>query len=201
VTEFPKIVFDVDNVLANTMKVFCEKASKLIGFEVTKKQIRSHKIVGSIPLPPETIFRIQTEVWSDWAVLPVLERNLYEKMDSFKKIGFEVYIATAVPSKLVPYVEKWIRSKRIPFSKFFHCSKKRPKSLIQAEALVDDSPEEVRRFVSSRRQGFLYRQPWNINSKVAKAIVVQNLDDVLRHYGVEKGENGVYRDIRWSGNG
>lgn len=200
-TDFPKIVFDVDNVLADTMGVFCEKASKLVGFKVSKKHIRSHKVVGSIPLSPETIFRIQTEVWSAWDVLPLLEEDLYEKMNSFKKIGFDIYIATAVPSKLVPYVEKWIRNKGIPFSKFFHCPKKRPKSRIQAEALVDDSPEEVRRFVSSRRQGFLYHQPWNIKSKIPKASVVKNLDDVLRHYGVKKGENGVYRDIRWSGNG
>lgn len=198
VVEFPKIIFDVDNVLADTMGIFCKKASKLVGFEVNKKQIKSHKVVGSIPLSSETIFRIQTEVWCEWNLLPLLEEDLCEKMDAFKKIGFDLYIATAVPSRLVTYVEKWIKSKEIPFSKFFHCPKKHPKSQIEAEALVDDSPEEVSRFTSSQKQGFLYLQPWNIKSKIPKAIVVENLDDVLKYYGVKKGGNGLYKDIRWS---
>lgn len=195
--ELPTIIFDVDNVLADTMGVFCKKASKLVGFEVNKEQIQSHKVVGSIPLSSETIFRIQGKVWSDWNNLPLLEKDLSEKMVAFKKIGFEIYVATAVPSRLVPYVKKWIKSKKIPFSKFFHCPKKRSKSQIQAEALIDDSPEEIRRFIRSRKKGFLYLQPWNVKSEISKAIVVKNLDDVLKHYGVKKGENGIYKDVRW----
>lgn len=196
--EFPRIVFDVDNVLVDTMGVFCKKASELLGFEVNKEQIQSHKVVGSIPLSPQTIFRIQGEVWSNWNKLPPLENDLCKKMLALKKIGFEIFVATCVPARLVPCVKKWINSKEIPLSKFFHCAK-RSKSQIQAEALVDDSPEEIRRFTSSRRQGFLYLQPWNITSKIPKAIAVKSLDDVLKHYGTKKGENGVYRDVRWSG--
>jgi len=195
---FPRIIFDVDNVLADTMGVFCKKASDLLGSKVCKEQIGSHKVVGSIPLSPKTIFRIQTEVWSNWDMLPSLEVDLSEKMGSFKKIGFEIYIATAVPSRLVRFVKKWIESKELHFSKFFHCPGSHSKSEIQAEALVDDSQEEITRFVKSGRQGFLYLQPWNIKSNIPKAVVVKSLDDILNYYGVIKDKNGVYRDVRWS---
>lgn len=195
--DFPRIVFDVDNVLVDTMGVFCRRASELLGFEVSREQIQSHKVVGSIPLSPRIIFRIQGEVWSDWKKLPPLENDLCKKIIAFKKIGFEIFVATCVPARLVPYVKKWISSTEIPLSKFFHCAEL-SKAQIQAEALVDDSPEEIRRFISSRRQGFLYLQPWNITSKIPKAIVVKSLDDVLKHYGVKEGGNGVYKDFRWS---
>lgn len=198
-TDFPRIVFDVDNVLADSMASFCQKASKLVGFEVNKQHIRNHKVVGSIPLTPQTIFNLQSEVWADWKKLPSLEDNLRKKMLAFRKIGFDIYVATAIPLRLIPYVKQWLRKKKVPYSKFFHCPKECSKSDIQAEALVDDAPEEVQSFIRSGRQGFLYLQPWNTNVNISRAIVVRNLDDVLKYYGVRKGEGGIYRDTRWLG--
>lgn len=55
VIEFPKIILDIDNVLADSMEIFCQKASKLVGFEIEKQHVRNHKVVGSIPLTPQTI--------------------------------------------------------------------------------------------------------------------------------------------------
>jgi len=120
VSDFPRIIFDVDNVLADTMTSFCQKASKLLGFEVGKQHIKNHKVVGSIPLPPQTIFSLQSEVWSDWKMLPPLEGNLPEKMHAFQKIGFEIYVATSTPLRLIPYVKQWLQKLQIPHNRFFH---------------------------------------------------------------------------------
>lgn len=198
-SDFPKIIFDVDNVLADTMTSFCRKASKLLGFEVGKQHIKNHKVVGSILLPPQTIFRLQSEVWADWRKLPPLEDNLAEKMHAFQKIGFEIYIATSTPLRLIPYVKHWLKRSQIPHNKFFHCTKECSKSDIQAEALVDDAPEEIKSFLRAGRQGFLYSQPWNLAAKISGAVLVRNIDDVLKHYGVRKGKGGAYRDVRWLG--
>jgi len=199
VSDFPRIIFDVDNVLADTMTIFCQKASDILGFEVGKQHIENHKVVGSIPLSPQTIFSLQSEVWSDWKMLPPLEDNLPEKMRAFQKIGFEIYVATSTPLRLIPYVKQWLKKSQIPHSKFFHCAKECSKSDIQAEALVDDAPEEVRNFLRSGRQSFLYLQPWNFTSKISGAILVRNMDDILKHYGVRKEKGGAYRDTRWLG--
>jgi len=198
VSDFPRIVFDVDNVLADTMTIFCRKASGLLGFEVGKRHIKNHKVVGSIPLAPQTIFSLQSEVWADWKKLPPLEENLPQKMQAFQENGFGIYIATSIPSRLIPNVEHWLEKLQIPHNKFFPCVKGRSKSDIQAEALVDDSPEEVQSFLRSGRQGFLYSQPWNSTRKISGAVLVRNIDDVLRHYGIGKDKGGAYHDIRWS---
>ncbi len=197
--DFPGIIFDVDNVLADTMTSFCRKASELLGHEVNKQQIKDHKIIGSIPLPPHVIFSLQSEVWAEWRKLRPLEDDLQGKLHTFQKIGFEVYIAASSPSRLKAYVKEWIEELEIPHNGFFHCAENRSKSDIKAEALVDDAPEEIKRFQCPGRQAFLYLQPWNSRAKISDAILVNNIDEVLRHYGFGKGKNGAYRDIRWLG--
>jgi len=199
VTNFHKIVFDVDNVLADTMTSFCRKASSLVGFKIGKQHIANHKVVGSIPLSSRAIFRLQGEVWMEWKILPPQEDHLQKKMLAFQKIGFEIYIATAIPLRLVSYVKQWLAKEQIPYTKFFRSHRNCSKSDIEAEALVDDAPEEVQSFLRSGRQGFLYSQPWNSAAKISGAILVKNIDDVLKHYGVRKDEGGAYRDIRWLG--
>jgi 5'(3')-deoxyribonucleotidase len=197
VSDFLRIVFDVDNVLADTMTIFCKKASGLLGFEVGKRHIKNHKVVGSIPLQPQMIFSLQSEVWADWKNLPPLEENLSRKMQAFQEIGFEVYIATSIPLRLMPNVKQWLEKLQIRHDKFFHCTRRYCKSDIQAEALVDDAPEEVQGFLRSGRKGFLYLQPWNSTRKIQGAVLVRNIDDVLGHYGIGKDKDGAYRDIRW----
>lgn len=198
-TRFPRIIFDVDNVLADSMSVFCQKASEMLGFKVDKQNIRNHKVIGSIPLTSRTIFRLQSEVWADWKRLAPLEGDLQNKMEAFHMIGFTIYIATAIPLRLTSYVKQWLKKAQIPYDKFFHCSQEYSKSKIDAEALVDDAPEEVQSFIRSGRQGFLYSQPWNFTAKIPGAIRVRNIDHVLKFYGVEKAKGGAYRDIRWLG--
>ena len=197
-TDFRRIVFDVDNVLADTMTSFCRKASSLAGFKIDKQQIANHKVVGSIPLSSQTIFRLQREVWREWKTLPPLENHLPKKMCAFQEIGFEIYIATAIPLRLVSYVKQWLTKEKIPYAKFFQIQRNCSKSNIEADALVDDAPEEVHNFLRSGRQGFLYLQPWNATARISGAILINNIDDVLKHYGVMKNEGGSYRDIRWS---
>lgn len=126
--DFPRIVFDVDNVLADSMTIFCQKASKLVGFEVNKQHIRNHKVAGSIPLSPQTIFNLQSEVWAEWKRLPPLEADLCKKMLAFRKIGFVISVATVVPLRLTPYVKQWLKKTRVPYSEFFHCAKECSKS-------------------------------------------------------------------------
>jgi hypothetical protein len=75
-----KIAFDVDNVLADSMECWCRKATDYLGSSVLKIHIRSHKIVGSVPIPAAEIFRLQNEVWKEWKHLSPTESNIAQKM-------------------------------------------------------------------------------------------------------------------------
>jgi len=177
-----KITFDVDNVLADSMTCWCRKATKHLGRVVTKDEIKSHKIVGSISMSPPEIFKLQDEVWTEWRDLPTTEEDLPQKLGLLKKSGFHVVIATSRPLRSINWVKKWLAWQKIPYDEFFAFGPYRSKTEIGTDALVDDAPDQIREFVRIGKTGFLYIQPWNRNVKMKKAIPVTNIGDVLRFY-------------------
>ena len=80
-----KIVFDVDNVLADTTSCWCMKASSHLGYTVSKEDIKHDKIIGSVSMPSREIFRLQDEVWREWEQLPPTEAGIPEIVSRIKK--------------------------------------------------------------------------------------------------------------------
>lgn len=181
-----KIAFDVDNVLADSMTCWCRKATKLLREEVTKEQIKTHKIVGSIQISPHEIFKLQDEVWDEWKDLPTTEEHLSRKLTILRQNGFQVFVITSRPLRSIDLVQKWLAHNKIPYDKFYPIGTYRSKTEIEANALVDDAPEEIRDFVQLGRIGFLYVQPWNRKVKVGKAVVVESVSDVLKFFGLKE---------------
>ena len=181
-----KIIFDVDNVLADSMSCWCKKATKYLGRVVTKEEIRSHKIVGSVSMSPTEIFRLQDEVWAEWRDLPTTEEHLPQKLGLFRKNGFYIIVATSRPLRSSNLVKKWLVWQKIPYDKFFALGPYKSKSEIGTEALVDDAPDQIREFVRKGKTGFLYTQPWNKDIMVKRAILVKSIDDVLKYYGLNE---------------
>jgi 5'(3')-deoxyribonucleotidase len=103
-----KIAFDVDNVLADSMTCWCKKATKYLGRTVTKEEIQSHKIVGSIPMSPYEIFKLQDEVWIEWQNLPPTEEAISRKLNVLRKSGFKVLVVTSRPLRSINSVKKWL---------------------------------------------------------------------------------------------
>jgi 5'(3')-deoxyribonucleotidase len=176
-----KILFDVDNVLADSMNCWCEKASKQLGYTVSKKDIVSHKIVGSVPMASYEIFKLQDEVWNEWRQLPPTEDEIPEKLQSLRKKDFKVLIATSRPIRSVACVKNWIHMMGIIHDGFFALGPFKPKAEINSEILVDDAPEQIEKFIARGRKGFLYQQPWNISAKIPQAIVIKRISDLLDH--------------------
>lgn len=181
-----RIAFDVDNVLADSMTCWCKKATKHLSRVVRKEHIKSHKIVGSVPMSPTEIFKLQDEVWNEWRSLPPTEENLSRKLNVFRKKGFKVIIVTSRPLRSKNSVKKWLVYRHLPYDEFHPIGPYRPKSQIKADALVDDAPDQILGFTQTGRTGFLYRQPWNRTVEVRKALLVRSIGDILKHYKLEK---------------
>lgn len=179
--EHLKILFDVDNVLADSMSCWCKKASKQLGYVVSKKDIKSHKIVGSVPMPSYEIFKLQDEVWNEWKQLPPTEDDIAERLQSLKREGFKVLIATSRPTRSAALVENWINHMGIVHDGFFALGPFKPKAEIDSDILVDDAPEQIEKFIEKGRMGFLYQQPWNIEAKIPGAHVIKRINDLRNH--------------------
>jgi 5'(3')-deoxyribonucleotidase len=182
VEDLEEIIFDVDNVLADTIGCWCKKASKHLGYAVSKKDIKSHKIVGSVSMPPWEVFRLQDEVWMEWKKLPPLESDVTEKLRTLRDSGFKIHIATARPLRSRTFVMNWLEHMRIQYDSFHSLGPYRYKAEIVCDALVDDAPEQIEKFVEDGRVGFLYEQPWNSEAKIPKSIRIQNLEELIEYF-------------------
>ena len=177
-----KIVFDVDNVLADSMSSFCKRASELLGMTVAKRNIKSHKVVGSVKLSAHEIFALQDEVWENWKDIPPTEENLAVNLTALKELGIRIIVATSGPTRRADLVRKWLGLNGLPHEEFYPLGPKSLKASITSDALVDDAPEQINSFVELGRTGFLYSQPWNRNSHTKGAIVISSILKVVSYY-------------------
>jgi 5'(3')-deoxyribonucleotidase len=174
------LAVDVDNVLADSISRWCVLAKNL-GYSVAKDQIMSHKLVGSVPIEPDQIFRIQDAVWMDWRNLSPTEPSLHITMAELKRRLVKIVVVTSGPSRHRSGIESWLRARNLPFDEFYSLGPRVSKTTVMTDALVDDAPEAVSSFISTGRQGFLYSQPWNKNAKIRNAIVIRTLRDILQY--------------------
>jgi 5'(3')-deoxyribonucleotidase len=181
VEHLKRIIFDVDNVLANSMNCWCKKASNHLGYTVRKEDIKSHKIVGSVPMKPRDIYRLQDEVWQEWKKLPPTEKGIPEKLLDLKRRGFKVYIATSRPLRSALLVRNWIEHVGIIYDDFYPVGPFKPKAEIDAEFLVDDAPEQIAKFIAKGHTGFVYEQPWNRKVNIPKAVTINSLKEVISY--------------------
>jgi 5'(3')-deoxyribonucleotidase len=152
------LVLDVDNVLADSIRAWCTLAKRRLRIDVAFDSITNHKLVGCVNASPEEVFRLQDYVWVNWRRLKPIEAGIERTIDSIRKMGVEIVIATSGPKRHIPYVRDWLALRRIGYDTF--CSVTH-KSSIKADALVDDAPEEILLFTSEGKAAFLYEQPWN----------------------------------------
>ena len=182
------IVFDVDNVLADTMNCWCLKASEYLRVKVTKDQIKHDKIVGSVPISASEVYRLQDLVWEEWANLPATEEGIPDLMSKLKNSGCSIIIATCRPTRSARLVVKWLAKNGINYDCFQALGPYRSKAEIECDMLVDDAPQQIIRIIERGGIGFLYAQPWNAGSHIPKAITIQSLSEILDHLVPEHGK-------------
>jgi hypothetical protein len=95
-----------------------------------------------------------------------------------RSLKIKIIVATSGPYRHLEFVKNWLSHNKIEYDDFCSVGPRGSKVSLDADALVDDAPEIVRAFISKKRTGFLYSQPWNIRTNIANAIVVRSLREV-----------------------
>ena len=166
------LILDVDNVLADSIRTWCTLAKRRLGIDVNFDSITNHKLVGCVSASPEEIFRLQDYVWENWRRLKPLEEDIQRTMEKIRQISVEIVIATSGPKRHIPHVKDWLALRRIDYDRFYPVTHK---FSINADALVDDSLEEIILFASRGRSAFLYDQPWNRSTEESSFTRIPNL--------------------------
>jgi 5'(3')-deoxyribonucleotidase len=174
-----KIIFDVDNVLADSISCWCAKASRYLGYTVCKEQIKSHKIIGSVAMPTGEIFRFQDEVWKEWKQLPPTEKDISEIFMQLRERDFRIIVATSRPLRLTKSIRHWLDYNNLNYDELRALGPLKYKADIYADFLVDDAPEQIFKFIKKGHIGFIYQQPWNIKKQIPKAIRLSSLSKLV----------------------
>ncbi len=162
--------------------MFCKGFSKILGKTVTKKDIKSHKVVGSVRLSASEIFQVQDEAWENWREIPLTEKGLVRSLRALIESAIQIVVATSGPQRRAHLVQEWLRFNEVPYGEFYALGPKVLKTAITSDVLVDDAPEQVEAFVDRQRTGILYSQPWNVGVSIKGAIRVNSIHDVERRY-------------------
>ena len=178
------ISFDIDNVLADTINIWCKKAYEKTGIYFKKENISNHKVVGCVNLSAKTIYKIMDQVWEDWKNLPLTENNIPEVINILKNNDFKINIVTSRPKRSYTYVKKWLTTLGIFYNKFYGIGPYKSKSSIISDYLVDDAPEHIKDFVNSDRYGFIYDQPWNKNITITNAYRIKKIESILNFFNI-----------------
>lgn len=124
------------------------------------------------------IFRLQDEVWQEWAQLPPTEEGIPELLLGLRNNGNKVCIATSRPSRSTPLVLKWLKRIGITYDAFYPLGPTKLKADIDCDILVDDDPQQVERMVDKGKTGLLYQQPWNEKLNIPGVIRIHSLAEV-----------------------
>ena len=179
-----KIAFDVDNVLADTINLWCKKVNNITGLKIIKDDISNHKIVGSVSLSPKFIYRIMAQIWEEWESLPMTEENIPEYISELEENDFVIYIVTSRPKRSEKYVIKWLNKNKLKYNKFYAIGPYSSKSKINSDFLVEDAPEHIVKFIKSNRFAFIYDQPWNRNLNLDNTLRIKSIREILFYFNI-----------------
>jgi 5'(3')-deoxyribonucleotidase len=172
------VVIDVDNVLADSIRTWCKLVKERLAVDIKFENITSHKLVGCVPFTPAQIFDLQDNVWGNWPQLPTTEEGIPHILEQLQGMDYRINLATSGPVRHVRYVRKWLARNRIPYDKFENVKNK---SNLSADILVDDAPEEIRAFASTKRSAFLYDRPWNRALANGRFLRITKLSQLIQH--------------------
>ena len=156
-----RIAFDIDNVLADTISKWCEEMNTSYGLKIKKKDIKNHKIAGSVDLNPKLIYKKLDQIWENWKKLPMTEDDISGFINELKDKNIIIYVVTCRPLRSIKYVKNWLTFNEINYDEFYPLGPYKSKAVIDSEYLVDDAPEHIKSFISKGEKAFIYDQPWN----------------------------------------
>lgn len=153
-----RVIIDVDNTLADSIRSWCKLAKLEHGIEVDFEDIWTPKLVGCVPMDASLIFQIQDQVWREWSTLPPTESGIDKVIQRLREDGYEIVIATSGAARHSDSIKKWLSQNGIEYHQFLSV---RSKSEIDGQLLIDDVVEEVTAYVHRKRTALLYNRPWN----------------------------------------
>ena len=155
------IAVDLDGVLAESMLVWCDRANKEFGTNLSMKDLDSWSWWKRFPISKDDFYRILDESWADWREIPPTEPGIAEKVARIEKFG-DLDIVTGRSKRTVEAARSWVDSQKVRYRRFVRVLGWRDKVLLDYDVYIDDAPDLMPLISRSPiAWGVLYERPWN----------------------------------------
>jgi hypothetical protein len=156
-----KIALDLDGVLADVIRIFCDLLNSRRSTHFTPEQFNRWDAWDITNMSKDEFLRTLDEVWFNWEQIPPVEERLAEKISNLQQTG-RIDIVTGRSEVTVPCAKKWLRYNEIHYDQFVRTESTTAKSNLDYDVFIDDSSDLMSR-IASRLFGYgiLYEQPWN----------------------------------------
>ena len=185
-----KIAVDLDGVLAESMLVWCDRANKEFGTNLSIKDLDSWSWWKRFPISKDDFYRILDESWDDWREIPPTEPEIAEKVARIEKFG-DLDIVTGRSKRTVEAARSWVVNQKVRYRSFVRVLGWRDKILLDYDVYIDDAPDLMPLISHSPTAwGVLYERPWNRSvidmPKVLKAKSWRQVPTLLKRIQLSK---------------
>lgn len=165
-----RIAVDVDGVLADRIGAIVERVTERYGvpleptdideydFTIPEADVHIHDVVDASTRDPDHLLGLDPIPGAIAGMQTLAERH-------------ELVIATHRPARIHDHTKRWLDEHDVPYDSFLaECGDR--KCDVQAAALIDDRPANVRAFDREAGHGILFDQPWNSGESYEETIAV-----------------------------
>jgi len=156
-----KIAVDLDEVLAESMLVWCARVNREFDKRLEMEDLDSWSSWNKFSISKDDFYRILDESWDEWQEVPPTEPEIGEKVARIEKFG-DLDIVTGRSKRTVEAARSWVDSQKIRYRRFVRVLGWRDKILLDYDVYIDDAPDLMPLISRSPTAwGVLYERPWN----------------------------------------
>jgi len=158
-----RIAVDLDGVLAESMEVWCKKASKEFDLSLSMEDIDSWSSWKKFGISKDDFYRILDESWDDWKKVPPTEPRLASKVARVATFG-DIDVVTGRSKRTEVAAINWVEHQNVRYRHFVRVPGWRDKLALDYDVYIDDAPDLMPLVSQSPVSwAILYDRPWNRN--------------------------------------
>ena len=154
-----RLALDMDGVLADVIESWLLYSNK-IRRPLCKQDITEWDFWKRYGIDRFDFYGELSLCWNDWKSIPPTEQGLSRHTKELSRVA-SVDIVTAREKATDPFVKEWLEFHRISYENYVSVLDGPMKADLDYDVFIDDSPENVSKFVQNGKRVFLYTQPWN----------------------------------------
>jgi len=154
------IVFDLDGVLADTVKQTLRHIEEETAIKKTNDDIKHYDLTIDLSLPRDYIIRAFRKAWKEYEKIEPVDPNIPYILNKLHEKS-KIYIVTSSVGADKEIIG-WLKKNNIVYDRLVHVKKDNDKLNVEADVFIEDNPHLAMELKNAGKFVILLKQPWNI---------------------------------------